>query len=588
MNATENPEQDGLLRVISRVFQLLTSKERQTSLLMLGTVVLNSVVEVLGLAAVVPVIGLAIQPEAIHRYERLDSFYGWTLQMGVETESDFLILLSILLVVVFAFKAAIGLALTLFQTRFSFSVAHRLSGIMWSYHFSQNLENLRGSNSGRILAEINVWPAGFANAFMVGSLRLITEVFVIAVICIGLLVYEPIVLVSVAILMASGTLFIRKLTNQRLKAYGRIQQDHGPQTNAMVTNAIRGFLEVITFRAEEPVRKAYLGTAKLLYRVSSNASVLNSLPAKTYEVLAVMGVSGAIVISLLLGTAEDTFFEMLTLMAIGAYRIMPTMSRINGVRMEMKRSMFLLGAIEKGVEVNDKALKAEGKSALQLQGIPSIVLRDLTVGYAALETPVLTNLTHEFRPGRIHGVVGASGTGKSTLVNAMLGIHPLQGGEVLVADGTQEWSVGKTCSRESWLAELGYLSQQPFFFSGSVTDNLTFRAPGRTVDATLVLDLIERLGLSACLGKDPLQFQLNEAGSNLSGGQQQRLALLRSLQMETKVLLLDEATSALDVDSRDRVFAILRERADQGALIIIITHDRELAARCDETLDLDT
>ena len=459
---------------------------------------------------------------------------------------------------------------------------------MWSYHFSQNLENLRGSNSGRILAEINAWPAAFANAFMVGSLRLITEVFVIGVICIGLLVYEPVVLISVAILMGLGTWFIRKLTDQRLKAYGRIQQDHGPQTNAMVTNAIRGFLEVITFRAEEPVRKAYLGTAKLLYRVSSNASVLNSLPAKTYEVLAVLGVSGAIVISLLRETAEDTFFEMLTLMAIGAYRIMPTMSRINGVRMEMKRGMFLLGAIEKGVEGHGQALKTKGGSVLQLQGNPSIVLRNLTVGYEALETPVLTNMTHEFRPGRIHGIVGASGTGKSTLVNAMLGIHPLLGGEVLVTDETKEWSLGKTCSRASWLAELGYLSQQPFFFSGSVTDNLTFRAPGRTVDVTLVHDLIKRLGLSSCLGNDPLHFQLNEAGSNLSGGQQQRLALLRSLQMETKVLLLDEATSALDVDSRDRVFAILRERADQGALIIIITHDRELAARCDEILDLDT
>lgn len=588
MNATDNPEQDGLLRVISRVFHLLTSKERQTSLLMLGTVVLNSVVEILGLAAVVPVIGLAIQPEAIHRYELLKSFYGWTLRMGLETESEFLILLSILLVVVFGFKATVGLALTLFQTRFSFSVAHRLSGIMWSYHFSQNLENLRGSSSGRILAEINVWPAAFANAFMVGSLRLITEVFVIGVICIGLLVYEPIVLVSVAILMGLGTWFVRKLTDQRLKTYSQIQQDHGPQTNAMVTNAIRGFLEVITFRAEEPVRKAYLRTAKLLYRISSNASVINSLPAKTYEVLAVLGVSGAIVISLLLGTAEGEFFEMLTLMAIGAYRIMPTMSRINGARMEMKRNMFLLGAIEKGVEVHDKALKAEGKSALQLQGNPSIVLRNLKVGYETLETPVLTNLTHAFRPGRIHGIVGASGSGKSTLVNAILGIHPLQSGEILITDGAKEWSLGKTCSRESWLAELGYLSQQPFFFSGSVADNLTFRAPGRTVDERLVLDLMHRLGLSTCLGNDPLEFELNEAGSNLSGGQQQRLALLRSLQMETKVLLLDEATSALDVDSRDRVFAILRERADKGALIIIITHDRELAVRCDEILDLDT
>ena len=156
MNATGNSEQDGLLRVVSRVFVLLTLKERKTSVLMLGTVVLNSVVEILGLAAVVPVIGLAIQPEAIDRYELLKSFYGWTQRMGLETESEFLILLSILLVVVFGFKAAVGLALTLFQTRFSFSVAHRLSGIMWSYHFSQNLENLRGSSSGRILAEINV------------------------------------------------------------------------------------------------------------------------------------------------------------------------------------------------------------------------------------------------------------------------------------------------------------------------------------------------------------------------------------------------------------------------------------------------
>ena len=116
---------------------------------------------------------------------------------------------------------------------------------------------------------------------------------------------------------------------------------------------------------------------------------------------------------------------MLTLMAIGAYRIMPTMSRINGARMEMKRNMFLLGAIEKGVEVHDKALKAEGKSALQLQGNPSIVLRNLTVGYEALETPVLTNLTHAFRPGRIHGIVGASGSGKKHARKCHAGHPPL-------------------------------------------------------------------------------------------------------------------------------------------------------------------
>jgi len=587
MSGKGDPKQDGLRQTFSRVHALLTPKERKRAVLMLGTVVVNSAVEVLGLAAVVPVIGLAVEPEIIQRYDFLSQLFEASSAVGVVTEKDFLMLLAVALVAVFGIKAFVGLALTLFQTRFSFSVAHRLSGIMWTYHFSQNLEQLRGSNSGRILSEINGWPQGFANTFMVGSLRLITEFFVVGVICVGLLAYEPVVLVCVAFLVGAGMVIIRRLTDDRLRVYGQIQKERGPQTNAMVTNAVRGFLEVITFRAVEPVRNEYLRTAKLLYRVSSNSSVINSLPAKTYEVLAVMGVSGAIVISLVRGTGGEQFFELLTLMAISAYRIMPTMSRINGTMMGMRRGMYFLDAMENGVRAVQAASTQMELGTLELNRPPNIVLQGLTVGYKSLPEPVLTGLNHVFEPGRIHAVVGASGSGKSTLVNAMLGLHPLDAGEIQISEGSGEWVLGKTCTKESWLAELGYLSQQPFFFSGTVRDNLTFRAPGRVVDEPLVDELIERLGLNSCLGESPLEFQLNEAGTNLSGGQQQRLALLRSLQIPTKVLLLDEATSALDVESRDKVFGLLRERGEAGTLIIIITHDRELAGMCDEILDLE-
>lgn len=588
MTARGNSKQDGLLQIFARVHGLLIRKERKRALLMLCTVVLNSAVEVLGLAAVVPVIGLAVEPEIIHRYVYLQQLFEACRVVGVTTEKDFLIFMSIALVAVFVLKALVGLGLTLFQTRFSFSVAHRLSGIMWTYHFSQNIEQLRGSNSGRILSEINGWPAGFANTFMVGSLRLTTEFFVAAVICLGLLAYEPVVLVSVAILVGSGMMLIRRLTDDRLRAYGQIQKERGPQANAMVTNAVRGFLELITFRAVEPVRNEYLRTTKLIYRVSSNSSVINSLPAKTYEVLAVIGVSGAIVVSLARGTGGEQFFELLTLMAISAYRIMPTMSRIDGAMMNMRRGMYVLDAMENGVRAVQESAAQFDLESLELHNPPSIALQELTVGYTSLPEPVLTGLNHVFLPGRIHAIVGSSGSGKSTLVNALLGLHPLDAGEIRISEGRRDWLLGKTCSKESWLGELGYLSQQPFFFSGTVRDNLTFRAPSREVDESLVDDLIERLGLKSCLGDSPLEFRLNEAGTNLSGGQQQRLALLRSLQISTKVLLLDEATSALDVDSRDKVFRLLRVRAEAGTLIIIITHDRELAVMCDEVLDLES
>jgi ABC-type bacteriocin/lantibiotic exporter with double-glycine peptidase domain len=244
--------------------------------------------------------------------------------------------------------------------------------------------------------------------------------------------------------------------------------------------------------------------------------------------------------------------------------------------------------MENGVRAHKEVSAPIELEVLILNRPPTISLRGLTLGYASLPEPVLKGLNHVFEPGKIHAIVGVSGSGKSTLVNAMLGLHPLDAGEISIADGNREWLLGKSCTRESWLEELGYLSQQPFFFSGTVRDNLTFRAPGRQVDEPLVNDLIEHLGLKSCLGQNPLEFQLNEAGSNLSGGQQQRLALLRSLQIRTKVLLLDEATSALDVDSRDLAFSILRERAKTGSLIIIITHDRELAEMCDEILDLES
>ena len=133
---------------------------------------------------------------------------------------------------------------------------------------------------------------------------------------------------------------------------------------------------------------------------------------------------------------------------------------------------------------------------------------------------------------------------------------------------------------------MGYLSQQPFLFQGTVRENLTLRVPGATVNEAKALELVQQLHLSECLGSDPLAFELQEGGSNLSGGQQQRLALLRALQVERPVLILDEATSALDTELRDVVFELLQGRAKTGCNVILVTHDKQLANQCDTVLNL--
>ena len=153
--------------------------------------------DIIGLAAVVPVIGLVINPELIHENEYLARAFQWTSHVGIDTERKFLMFTSIALIAAFLFKALVNLGLNLIQTRYSFAIGHRISGLMWQYHFSQSLERMRSTESGRVLAEINGWPFSLANTFVVGNLRFINELMVIRPLLLGCYVYEPIVLLSV-------------------------------------------------------------------------------------------------------------------------------------------------------------------------------------------------------------------------------------------------------------------------------------------------------------------------------------------------------------------------------------------------------
>ncbi len=553
---------------------------------MLLSIFVNSFVEILGLAVVVPVIGLVVRPETIQTNHTLRVAYDAVVPLGIDTPSQFLIALCVLMIGAFLFKALFGLAVNLFQTRFSFSVAHRLSGQMWTYHFSQSLERMRGTDSGRILSEINVWPLQFANFFMVGGLMMLNEISVITLIAIGLMVYNPVVFLSIAILIGLGALVIRRATKKRLLAYSDIRRQIEPHTNTLITNAVRGFLEVITFRASDAVREAYLKDRWTIFRLASNTSVLTLTPAKLYEVLAVVAVAGSIILALLQGTPESGFLELLSFMAISAYRVMPSMSRLNGAVMQMRGQQYVLDTMERGCANQPKTQDRASSTTEHIVKV-DLHVKQATLSYEALDEPILEQFNHSFSHGKVHALVGPSGSGKSTLISALLGLHkPKQGAIEVHLNGQETITLSDDVDLHDWILHVGYLSQQPFLFQGTVRDNLTLRVPGAGMNEELANSLIQKLKLDDCLGTQPLEFELQEGGSNLSGGQQQRIALMRALQVQRPVLILDEATSALDSELRDVVFDLLKERAAAGCNVILVTHDRELSLRCDEVLNL--
>ena len=442
--------------------------------------------------------------------------------------------------------------------------------------------------------EINGWPLNLANTFVVGNLRFINELMVIAAIAIGLVVYEPIVLLSVAVLLTIGAVIIRKGTKNRLQSYSEIKNRRTANGHVDQQRGARvsGSDEFSRFR-RHPQRVSEQDPHHCI-ALASNSQIMNMAPAKLYEVLAVTAVSAAIFISLLLGESNEAFLNLLIVMALSAYRVMPSMTRLNGQIMGMRSNYHVINVIEAALqswasnpdnpEHPEHTPVDPRKSGWQQA---NITLEGLTIGYKTLTEPVLAHLNCTFAPGQIHAIVGPSGSGKSTLVNTILGLHPPISGEIQVGRSSDDQAtLREEVPVKAWLANIGYLSQQPFLFNGTVRENLTMRVPNMTVDEEEVNRLIAHLDLTDCLGDEPLEFELLEGGNNLSGGQQQRLAILRALRIQRPVLILDEATSALDGLKRDAVFELLRKRADAGTNVLLITHDMSLAEQCDTVLDL--
>ena len=257
--------------------------------------------------------------------------------------------------------------------------------------------------------------------------------------------------------------------------------------------------------------------------------------------------------------------------------------------MSIRRGMFVVHVIYDALGGrNDMELRELNSISRKSVKPVSVVCTRVTLGYEALPDPVLEDLSVSFDAGSIHAIVGPSGSGKSTLINGVLGIQPILSGEVRIAGINSDTTVlHDELDPFDWMCSVGYLSQMPFLFRGTVRENLTMMRPNQKVDEDLVMELVQRLDMSDALGADPLEFILSEGGTSLSGGQQQRLALIRALQFKRPVFILDEATSALDEAMRDVVFGILQERAEEGACIILVTHDKAVAAQCDSVLNLE-
>ena len=213
----------------------------------------------------------------------------------------------------------------------------------------------------------------------------------------------------------------------------------------------------------------------------------------------------------------------------------------------------------------------------------AITLREVSFCYSGTSRPALDGLSLTIAKNTSVGVIGPTGSGKSTLVDLLLGLYQPTAGEILI-DGRPL----TPALVSAWQASIGYVPQDIFLIDDTITRNIAFGLPDNEVDAARLreaCDMAQILDVIEAELRDGFDTNVGERGVRLSGGQRQRIGLARSLYHRPSLLILDEATSALDIATEAKLLEALRVLSGKLTMVVA-AHRLSAVANCDQLVDL--
>lgn len=302
------------------------------------------------------------------------------------------------------------------------------------------------------------------------------------------------------------------------------------------------------------------------------------LPFRLLEYTAVLSLFMIIYFS----SGDENQWMTIAVFGAVAFRIIPSINRIIGGYSQIQLYSFVLDFFAKPV-TEIPQMKSTSSEAIPLSFAKEIRLKNICFGYPGKDTALLEDLDLIIPQGKIIGLTGSSGTGKSTLLHILAALYPPKSGEISI-DGESLTSD----QIKSYHQMVAYVEQKVFLSDDSIATNIGFMDRYVGINENKLMEAIEKSQLQDWVNDLPygVDTAVGEHGTMVSGGQMQRIALARALYKGASLFLLDEITNALDKATEEQVMMNLRKLSQEGKTIVLVSHHADVLAYCDVIYEL--
>lgn len=564
--------------LIFKIFSILSLKQLRKCVIIIAAMIIGAILEAIGIGAILPLISIMGKPDFFKVYPNIARYAGI---FGVTTYIQFIIASTFLLLALYIIKN-IYLAWQN-KLQIDFAIKNQIyysEKLLEEYLQKPYLYHLN-HNTATLLRNVNAGGVVVFSLIMVSVFALLTEIITAITIWLMLVMIDAFTAVIVAGFIGSILYFIIKGFRKKITEQGRIQNEYSALYIKYINQSLGAIKETKVSCKEKfflyAFQRAYFEYGK------ANGKFLfwNQLPRMLIETIIVCGLLLLIITKLLLGSQPTEIVPLLGVLALAAFRLMPSANRIVNLSNEIRFQMPFFNELyedlliikNKGAQNVQTCLR---KQQARMDFKNTISVEELSFAYPEIEKQVLSNINFSIPKGKFVGIVGPSGAGKTTFVDILLGLLPPGKGKISV-DGKNIYDDIRT-----WQANLAYVPQSIYLIDGTIRENIAMGIEEKEIDDALINKVLQMAELYDFVKELPagLNTTVGERGVKLSGGQRQRIGIARALYYQPQVLVLDEATSALDNDTEKSITDTILKLKGQ-ITIIAVAHRLTTLAQCD-------